>query len=184
LYAAPIPPKPQRVLDFGTGTGIWAIDFADEFPSAMVIGTDLSPIQPSWVPPSCVFYIEDSDTEWTFKPHEAFDFIHGRAMGGSIKDWKVVYGEIYKHLKPGGWVEIQEYETWMQCNESEIPTPASVMEWQTRVNLASEKFGKKLNVGREHRANMVTAGFENVKDILYKVVLKKLSQSSGLIVLL
>ncbi|KAM5381622.1 hypothetical protein ACJA88_004697 [Fusarium oxysporum] len=45
LHTAPID-NPQRVLDLGTGTGIWAIDFADEHPSAEVVGTDLSPIQP------------------------------------------------------------------------------------------------------------------------------------------
>lgn len=27
-------------------------DFADEHPQAEVIGTDISPIQPSWVPPN------------------------------------------------------------------------------------------------------------------------------------
>jgi methylase of polypeptide subunit release factors len=32
---------PQRILDCGTGTGIWAIDAADKYPSAEVIGTDL-----------------------------------------------------------------------------------------------------------------------------------------------
>lgn len=36
----------KRVLDVGTGTGIWAIDYADEHPEATVIGVDLSPIQP------------------------------------------------------------------------------------------------------------------------------------------
>ena len=46
LHVAPIPQDVQNVLDVGTGTGIWAIDFADEYPSARVIGTDLSPIQP------------------------------------------------------------------------------------------------------------------------------------------
>ena len=39
----------QRVLDVGTGTGIWAIDFADDFPDTTVFGTDLSPTQPDLV---------------------------------------------------------------------------------------------------------------------------------------
>lgn len=48
LYKAPIPQSPRRILDIGTGTGIYAIDIADEFPSAEVLGIDLSPIQPHW----------------------------------------------------------------------------------------------------------------------------------------
>jgi tRNA G46 methylase TrmB len=50
LHKKPTSP-PQLVLDIGTGTGIWAIDMADEYPEAKVIGTDLSPIQPQWVLP-------------------------------------------------------------------------------------------------------------------------------------
>jgi methylase of polypeptide subunit release factors len=47
LHLAPLL-SPQRILDLGTGTGIWAINMADQYPSAEVIGTDLSPVQPKW----------------------------------------------------------------------------------------------------------------------------------------
>lgn len=50
LHLAPIV-KPQRILDIGTGTGIWAIEMAEQYPEAAVIGTDLSPIQPEWYVP-------------------------------------------------------------------------------------------------------------------------------------
>lgn len=47
LFTAPIPKEQtlHRVLDVGTGTGIWAIDFGDEYPETQVIGVDLSPIR-------------------------------------------------------------------------------------------------------------------------------------------
>jgi methylase of polypeptide subunit release factors len=48
LHLAPIGKGVHRILDIGTGTGIWAIDMASEYLSAEIIGTDLSPIQPNW----------------------------------------------------------------------------------------------------------------------------------------
>jgi tRNA1(Val) A37 N6-methylase TrmN6 len=51
--------KLHRVLDVGTGTGIWAMDFGDEHPEAEVVGVDLSNIQPSFVPPNISFEIDD-----------------------------------------------------------------------------------------------------------------------------
>jgi methylase of polypeptide subunit release factors len=40
LHKSPLV-DPQRILDIGTGTGIWAIDMADQYPGAEVLGIDL-----------------------------------------------------------------------------------------------------------------------------------------------
>ncbi|KAL1609406.1 hypothetical protein SLS59_001772 [Nothophoma quercina] len=49
LHLAPLPEdRAIRILDIGTGTGIWAMDMGDKYPNAQVIGNELSPIQPRW----------------------------------------------------------------------------------------------------------------------------------------
>jgi len=172
LFRAPIDPNPQRVLDFGTGTGIWAIDFADEFPSASVIGTDLSPIQPSFVPPNCKFYVDDVESEWTFNADEAFDFIHGRGMGGSISDWDALYRRVYENLKPGGWVEMQEYEAWIGSEQDPSMSRTPAFEELTGLIIkAGEKFGKRFDIAQEQKQKMIDAGFVDVHDDVYKVPL-------------
>ncbi|KAJ9131284.1 Methyltransferase [Pleurostoma richardsiae] len=119
LFLAPIGEDPQHILDVGTGTGIWAIDMADKFPSAEVIGTDISPTQPSWVPPNLSFQIDDAQLEWTFKP-EYFDFIHVRYMQGAIDNWPKFYNQIYKFLKPGGWFQHIEPDIELRCDNPEV----------------------------------------------------------------
>lgn len=87
-FLAPVE-EPENVLDIGCGTGIWCIEVAEEFPSARVTGTDLSPIQPTWVPPNCYFEIDDYNVEWL--DTDKFDLIHARELLGTSKDWLAVF---------------------------------------------------------------------------------------------
>ena len=107
LHRAPLPKEPHRILDIGTGTGIWAIDMADKYPTAEVIGTDLSPIQPGWVPPNCRFEIDDAEKDFTYKS-DSFDLVHSRNIGQAISDWPRLMGQIFRVVKPGGYAELAE----------------------------------------------------------------------------
>lgn len=62
IYFSPLSSRnpPRRILDIATGTGNWAIEMSDEFPDSEIIGTDLSPVQPTFVPENVHFYIEDA----------------------------------------------------------------------------------------------------------------------------
>ena len=171
LFRAPIGTMdPHRVLDFGTGTGIWAIDFADDSPGAHVIGTDLSPIQPKFVPPNCNFYVDDVESDWTYREDEKFDFIHGRSMGGSIEDWPRLHGQVFKHLKPGGWFEMQEYEAWIgDRDDPELTKAPNIKKWVDLCVEASVMFGKSLSVAKEQKQYMIDAGLTDVHDDVFTV---------------
>ncbi|EEP78003.1 hypothetical protein UREG_02852 [Uncinocarpus reesii 1704] len=149
--------------------GIWAIDIADEFPSCEVIGCDLSPIQPTWVPPNCRFYVDDVESDWSYQPGEEFDYIHGRAMGGSISNWDQLYHQVFYNLKPGGWVEMQEYETAVYSEDNSLDNAPLIKKFQQVGDEASARFGKRLNVATSYKQQLIDAGFINVQDDVYKV---------------
>lgn len=50
----------------------------DKFQSAEVLGIDLSPIQPTWVPPNVKFLIDDVEADWL--NGDNWDFVHLRNM--------------------------------------------------------------------------------------------------------
>jgi hypothetical protein len=99
----------NRILDFKTGTDIWANEIADKYPIAYVEGVDITQIQPRFVSLDCWFYLLLSLEEvWRHGRREKFEFIHLKNMGGNIMDWARLHRRIYEHLKPRGWCEIQE----------------------------------------------------------------------------
>lgn len=167
LFEAPIGANPSKILDVGTGTGIWAIDVADAYPSAEVIGTDISPIQPAWVPPNCKFHIDDAQLEWTYAP-ETFDLVHIRGLYGSIGDWTELYRQAYRVLLPGGWIEDCEFNITLY---SDIPAvkndPDHIFkQWAKVFFEATDRMGKTARIGLEGtmRKHMEEAGFVDIHE--------------------
>ncbi|KAM0217625.1 hypothetical protein ACHAQI_001674 [Fusarium lateritium] len=165
LYLAPLDKdKITKVIDIGTGTGIWAMDFADEYPNAEVIGTDISPIQPSWVPPNLKFEIEDCTQEWTFAPDSA-DYIHIRWLIGSIPDWNQFFKEAYKTCKPGGWVESFEPSAIITSDDDTVKEDSALGQWGKLFIEGAKKFGMSFTVYEEElqKKAMEAAGFVDIQ---------------------
>lgn len=49
----------RRVLDLGSGTGVWCIEMAEMYPHANILGVDIKLQEQSNLPPNCVFEIWD-----------------------------------------------------------------------------------------------------------------------------
>jgi SAM-dependent methyltransferase len=165
LHLAPLY-KPRKVLDIGTGTGIWAIDFADEYPDAQVIGIDLSPVQPSWVPANIEFQIDDCEDTWTHR--SKFDYIHIRSMAGSIGDWTKLLRQAYNQLQPGGWIEIQEFEVWIRSDDDSLERAPMIRLWQEQLNVAADTINKPMLVAPLMRSWLLQEGYSEVEETIIK----------------
>ncbi|RPA82441.1 S-adenosyl-L-methionine-dependent methyltransferase [Ascobolus immersus RN42] len=165
LFKAPIK-KPKRVLDLGTGTGVWAIDFGDLFPDAEVIGTDLSPIQSTWVPPNVKFQIDDFEEDWNFE--QPFDYIHARHLVGSVKDWPRFMKQIYDNLVPGGYFEIMDFDNAGGYSDDGSYEGSTIEFFAQKLAEAGEKVGCPMNVASRLDTYMTEVGFRNIKKYLYK----------------
>ncbi|PYH80121.1 S-adenosyl-L-methionine-dependent methyltransferase [Aspergillus uvarum CBS 121591] len=160
LHMAPIC-NPQEILDVGTGTGIWAIDVADEYPSAKVTGVDLSPIQPLFVPPNCVFEIDDVTLPWTYDPNH-FDFIHVRELFGCIPDWDEFFQQCWRCLKPGGYIEVVEHSVEPIADDDTVPEDHFYRVWGQTVLNSGNMSGKTFNIWAESATRLRQAGFVDV----------------------
>jgi hypothetical protein len=113
LFLAPIGDHPQKILDLGTGIGLWAVagllslpnpstppslmieTVAEMFPAASVIGVDLSPIQPNYVPPNLEWRIDDLEREWPALFSGA-DFVYLRSVATTLKNPAKVFESAFR----------------------------------------------------------------------------------------
>ena len=171
LFLAPLDTdRISHVLDVGTGTGLWAIDFADAYPEVEVVGTDISPIQPTWIPPNIKFEIEDYTRPWTFDEN-SFDFVHLRWLLGSVPDWDALLHEAYRATKPGGWVQSYEASVNYKSDHAAITPDSALGQWGKFYEEGGKKMGNSCRIVEEElqRKGMEAAGFINIEEYNFKV---------------
>ncbi|KAI1074841.1 S-adenosyl-L-methionine-dependent methyltransferase [Whalleya microplaca] len=171
-FFSPIGDYPQKIIDLGTGTGAWAIEVAEMFPSAEVVGCDLSPIQPLWVPSNVTFIIDDIADEWAHG--DDWDLVHIRqrycsaplVQRGTLAvqtNYQVSEPSRIPHIRPGGWIEIQEYGGIIKCDDGTMPADSLVVRFFELIGEALAKRGAQWTVANDIQEHLLQAGFVNIQ---------------------
>ncbi|KAL6701925.1 methyltransferase LAE1 [Trichoderma pleuroticola] len=164
ISEAPLDKEGQpRIMDLGTGTGIWAFNLVEDFAQdAQVLAVDLNQIQPALIPRGVTtmqFDIEEPSWEPLLRD---CDLIHLRLLYGSIKDsnWPAIYHKVFEHLVPGGYIEHIEVDWAPQWEDDNIPTHSALREWAHLFQRAMRRYQRNVTVSCEAaRDNMEAAGF-------------------------
>ncbi|RQM05186.1 hypothetical protein DH86_00004026 [Scytalidium sp. 3C] len=193
LHSTPFIPnwdRGPRILDLGTGTGIWAIDMADKYPTAEVLGLDLSLIQPEKyaigkaqvlqtkhadirhdrIPPNLTFNQRDIESPWHGMDLDSWDLIHLRMLNGSVTSWPELYQKIYRHLKPGyGWLEHVEMDFWPRCDDGSLPPNSALVNWGRYLYEATQLAYRPIAYNTETRSMLERQGFVEIQEQVIRV---------------
>jgi len=85
---------------------------------AIVLGVDLSPMQPTFLPPNLRFEIDDLEERWLY--HQKFDLIHTRGMSGSFKNWPRFFEQAFEFTTPGGYLHVHDSIYPLLCDDDSL----------------------------------------------------------------
>ncbi|KAJ3862966.1 hypothetical protein EV359DRAFT_82827 [Lentinula novae-zelandiae] len=100
----------DRVLESAAGSGIWALEFFEK--NRAEGRSSLPPIHPKSTSLSTSLSISLILTGLTRFPSDTFSFAHQRLLVAAMNDtlWHAAVAELFRVVKPGGWVELVEIE--------------------------------------------------------------------------
>ncbi|KAF4437668.1 tam domain-containingmethyltransferase [Fusarium acutatum] len=168
LHLAPIVDHPQKILDLGTGSGIWAIDMAEQYPSAKVIGVDTTPVQPNVIPPNLVFEIDDVEDDWLWG-EGTFDLIHGRELIMAIRNWPRLMEQAFNHLKPGAYFQLSGSVPDFKSDDGTLPPDSAYIEMGKIYFEMSQRIGCSGWEPTRWKEHFENAGFEDVVERVLKI---------------
>ncbi|KAJ7806431.1 S-adenosyl-L-methionine-dependent methyltransferase [Mycena olivaceomarginata] len=122
ILLAPVALGPDdRVLEIGTGPGLWLLNLAQSVdPAVQMLGVDITPrLFPSSAPDNVAFQVESITSlpaDWA----DTFTLVHQRLLMIALRipEWPQALREIYRVLRPGGWIQLGECQPYY---EGEFP---------------------------------------------------------------
>ena len=159
-FLAPLQ-QPAAILDVGCGTGRWATEMAQMYPSAKVFALDVDPLmgKPSDVKlPANYQFVEGNILKVLPYPDQCFDFVHQQLLSGSLPaaSWPHVVRELVRVTRQGGWIELVETDIYMQ---NMGPQLQQMTTWCVE---ACTRMGINLRLGTKLQQDLQAVGLGNI----------------------
>ena len=118
--------KTPCIADLATGTALWALDIARDFPAAKIDGFDISLLQcpPSqWLPRNITVRQWDIFSSLDPALEGRYDVVHIRLLLLVIheNDPRPLLRNALRMLKPGGWLQWDDLDPWAAHTVSAAP---------------------------------------------------------------
>ncbi|KAH8673655.1 S-adenosyl-L-methionine-dependent methyltransferase [Xylariales sp. PMI_506] len=172
--------NPTSILDVGAGTGEWAMDMADRYDSCEITGVDIANNFPKYTPPNLFWEIDNAEWEWE-RPLNSYDLVHFRYMAGAFSDWPFIYQQAFKVIKPGGWIEIVDFDALkgLQNFISFFGDDSPIHKLVVDFTAASVASNRPLGERYLEPQLLIDAGFTEVKVTEHQLPVSPKEMSSG-----
>ena len=166
IFSAPLLPNVHSVADLGCGSGAWTLAFATQFPSAEVLGVDLTPPENLVdLPNNCTFVRANIEDEWAFVPSGTeFDFIYARMLANGIHDWPKLFARCFELLRPGGWLELPDVRVAsLSAKDGSTTETSPALKWFELFRAAAARTGIDPFADEKHGQRLHEAGFVEIQ---------------------
>ncbi|KAJ7709595.1 S-adenosyl-L-methionine-dependent methyltransferase [Mycena rosella] len=105
----------DKVLEVGTGPGTWIMDLAEFVgPSVPMVAVDIERRLFPASPPTHIEFRVESVTKLPADWTDTFSFVHQRLLliALQVPEWPIALCELYRVVRPGGWVQLAESTAW------------------------------------------------------------------------
>ena len=166
LHTCPISEKLKNVLDVGTGTGIWAIDYAMAHPEASVYAFDISAPQASIAHLNCKLFKYDAEGDWQgfVSKSGSLDFIHCRHLGVAIRDWPRLFAQAWDSLTPEGWIEISDFTFEIHSANDNYEKDSALIKGYEYMPEICKTYGVDITAYKNFKELLMNQGFANISE--------------------
>jgi hypothetical protein len=125
------------------------------------------------------FEIEDAE-DWDRLP-DMYDLIHFRGMEGAFQNWRFMYDNAFYSLKPGGWLEVQDFDSAEGFVKfvDQFPPDSPMRTLNEDLIEAAAKSGRPRGTAHLDPRLLMEAGFVDVRVTEYVIPITVAEKSAG-----